>query len=136
MVALGQLHLVILAPQASPVIEEHGAVVDIAADPLRQAEREAHVKRSRERPEPGDGFAAHGQRHAVHFFRWNLAVDDFIYHVSFQHALRRDGQFGASGRGLPEHLFQPVRVSFEVQFNGFERDRRHVHISEHDLSPG
>ena len=34
MVALGQLHFVVLAAQATPVVDEDGAVVHIVADAL------------------------------------------------------------------------------------------------------
>ena len=128
------------AADAARLVDEDGAVENLSADALGQPEGQADLQLPRQFAEAADHGAAHGQGHLVHALSRLLAGNDRADHVPLEHPFRGHGELGPAGRGLAEHLFQPVCVFLQAELLGDERYGGCGHLLKHetllDVRPG
>ena len=129
MVALGELHFVIFAADLSRVIDEDGAVVDVATDTLGATKSQTHPQLFGQVAKAFYLGTTHGHGHFFHTNGRLFTRDELVDHVSFQDAFRPECHLGtAPGRAatkvdlVPRH-HQPAVPAAEQPARGAGAER-------------
>jgi hypothetical protein len=133
MVTFGKLHFVVLAANATGVVDEHGAIENVVAHALSKAKHEAHVqfvceplKANNDRVTDLDGYV-------VHFRFGHFAGDDFIDNVPVQCSFRSNGDLGASLVSISKCFLKSIRVTGKIKLFGHKGDRGDPHPLTRDF---
>ena len=122
----------VLAADTARLIDEDGAIENLPADTLGEPEGQADLQLPRQPAEAADHSAAHGQGHLVHALSRLLPGNDRGYDVPFENPFRGQGELGPAGRGLAEHLFEPVCVLLQAELLRDERYGGCGHFLKHE----